>query len=217
MSLKPVFLYPRYSFLSLGYRFMISKISSMDNPVVREAAFTNRQYFLGASTLIIFMPFLINSGVPELGLAFISAQAQFRTAINGRVSLTLGPSIFLSLVAMGITSIGCGVRFVLLCSFAAGFLDVLRFKFAVSDSFIFVCATSWNIFPPTADCWWLNANRSGRSAHVVFVIGNHICLFQFWDKQNNALFVSFPNSNSKHFILQMQLGLPNSLFLGFCL
>ena len=121
MSLKPVFLYPRYSFLSLGYRFMISKISSMDNPVVREAAFTNRQYFLGASTLIIFMPFLINSGVPEIGLAFISAQAQFRTAINGRVSLTLGPSIFLSLVAMGTTSIGCGVRLVLLCSFAAGF------------------------------------------------------------------------------------------------
>lgn len=54
---KTSFLYPRYSFLSLSYRFMISKISSMDNPVVREAAFTNRQYFLGASTLIIFMPF----------------------------------------------------------------------------------------------------------------------------------------------------------------
>lgn len=217
MSLKPVFLYPRYSFLSLGYRFMISKISSMDNPVVREAAFTNRQYFLGASTLIIFMPFLINSGVPELGLAFISAQAQFRTAINGRVSLTLGPSIFLSLVAMGTTSIGCGVRLVLLCSFAAGFLDVLRFKFAVSDSFIFISTARRDEFTPPADCWRFNANSSGGLTHVFVVISNYICLFQFWDKQNNALFVSFPNSNSNYFILQMRLGLPNALFWGFCL
>ena len=154
MSLKPVFLYPRYSFLSLGYRFMISKISSMDNPVVREAAFTNRQYFLGASTLIIFMPFLINSGVPELGLAFISAQAQFRTAINGRVSLTLGPSIFLSLVAMGTTSIGCGVVYAaFLRSFAS---KKFRYVFASSSNFktprLTWCALIWMFVLTRAIC-----------------------------------------------------------------
>ena len=99
----------------------------------------------------------------------------------------------------------------LLGGFAAALFDVLRFKFAVSDPFVFISATSWNVLTPTADCWWLNADSSSGLTHVVVVIGNYICLFQFWDKQNSVLFVSFPNDNSKYFILQIQLGLPNAL------
>lgn len=211
MLLKPISLCPCHSFL-LAHWLITCSISSVENPVVMAADRTNRRYLSGSVIRNIFIPMRISSGVPAFGVLLISAQAELSAAINGFDSLTLGPSTFrISRLGMVVSSLS------LLCGFAAALLDVLRFKFAVSDSFIFVCATSWNIFPPTADCWWLNANRSGCCAHIVFVIGNHICLFQFWDKQNNALFVSFPNSNSKHFILQMQLGLPNSLFLGFCL
>ena len=162
----------------------------------------------GSSICIALNPFLRISGVPAFGVFCIEKQALFSNAINGLCSLTLGPSTF---------SVGMVVSSLLLCGFAAALLDVLRFKFAVSDPLIFISTARRDEFTPPADCWRLNADCSGRSAHVVFVIGNYICLFQFWDKQNNALFVSFPNSNSKHFILQMQLGLPNSLFLGFCL
>ena len=211
MLLKPISLCPCHSFL-LAHWLITCSISSVENPVVMAADRTNRRYLSGSVIRNIFIPMRISSGVPAFGVLLISAQAELSAAINGFDSLTLGPSTFrISRLGMVVSSLS------LLCGFAAALLDVLRFKFAVSDSFVFISATSWNVLTPTADCWWFNADRSGRSAHVVFVIGNHICLFQFWDKQNNALFVSFPNSNSKHFILQMQLGLPNSLFWGFCL
>ena len=163
----------------------------------------------GSSICIALSPFLMISGVPAFGVFLIEKQALFSSAINGLSPLTLGPSTFS--VGMVVSSLS------LLCGFASALFGVLGFKFAVSDSLIFISTARRDEFTPPADCWRLNTDCSGRSAHVVFVIGNHICLFQFWDKQNNALFVSFPNSNSKHFILQMQLGLPNSLFLGFCL
>ena len=173
---------------------------------------TNRRYLSGSVIRNIFIPMRISSGVPAFGVLLISAQAELSAAINGFDSLTLGPSTFrISRLGMVVSSLS------LLCGFAAALLDVLRFKFAVSDSFVFISATSWNIFTPTADCWWLNADSSSGLTHVVVVIGNYICLFQFWDKQNSVLFVSFPNDNSKYFILQIQLGLPNALFRDFCL
>ncbi len=211
MLLKPISLCPCHSFL-LAHWLITCSISSVENPVVMAADRTNRRYLSGSVIRNIFIPMRISSGVPAFGVLLISAQAELSAAINGFDSLTLGPSTFrISRLGMVVSSLS------LLCGFASALFDVLRFKFAVSDSFIFISTARRDEFTPPADCWWLNADRSGRSAHVVFVIGNHICLFQFWDKQNNALFVSFPNSNSKHFILQMQLGLPNSLFLGFCL
>ncbi len=212
MFLKPVFVFPDpHCSLGLlqGYPLMTFRTSPTDKSSSLAVLLTTKSNRSGSCCCIAFNPNRMISGVPAFGVFLIEKQALFSSAINGLSPLTLGPSTFS--VGMVVSSLS------LLCGFAAALLDVLRFKFAVSDSFVFISATSWNIFPPTADCWWLNANRSGCCAHIVFVIGNHICLFQFWDKQNNALFVSFPNSNSKHFILQMQLGLPNSLFLGFCL
>ena len=211
LELVFVFQYPHCSLFRfpLFQPLMMSNTSETGICNSLAVALTANANRSGSSICIALSPFLIISGVPAFGVFCIEKQALFNNAMNGLSPLTLGPSTFS--VGMVVSSLS------LLCGFAAALLDVLRFKFAVSDSFVFISATSWNIFTPTADCWWLNANRSGCCAHIVFVIGNHICLFQFWDKQNNALFVSFPNSNSKHFILQMQLGLPNSLFLGFCL
>ena len=173
---------------------------------------TNRRYLSGSVIRSIFIPMRISSGVPAFGVLLISAQAELSAAINGFYSLTLGPSTFrISRLGMVVSSLS------LLGGFAAALFDVLRFKFAVSDPLIFISTARRDEFTPPADCWRLNADRSGRSAHVVFVIGNYICLFQFRDKHNNVLFVSFPNDNSKYFILQIRLGLPNDLFWGFCL
>lgn len=213
MFLKPVFVfrYPHYSLFCfpLFQPLMTSSTSETEICSSLAVAFTANANRSGSSACIALSPFLIISGVPAFGVFCIEKQALFNNAMNGLCSLTLGPSTFS--VGMVVSSLS------LLCGFAAALFDVLRFKFAVSDPFVFISATSWNVFTPTANCRRLNANRSGRGAHVVFVIGNYICLFQFWDKHNNVLFVSFPNDNSKYFILQIRLGLPNALFWGFCL
>ena len=212
MFLKPVFVFqdPHCSLgLLQGYPLMTFRTSPTDKSSSLAVLLTTKSNRSGSCCCIAFSPNRMISGVPAFGVFLIEKQALFSSAINGLSPLTLGPSTFS--VGMVVSSLS------LLCGFAAALFGVLGFKFAVSDPLIFISTARRDEFTPPADCWRLNADRSGRSAHVVFVIGNHICLFQFWDKQNNALFVSFPNSNSKHFILQMQLGLPNSLFLGFCL
>ena len=211
MLLKPISLCPCHSFL-LAHWLITCSISSVENPVVMAADRTNRRYLSGSVIRSIFIPMRISSGVPAFGVLLISAQAELSAAINGFDSLTLGPSTFrISRLGMVVSSLS------LLCGFAAALLDVLRFKFAVSDPLIFISTARRDEFTPPTDCWRLNANRSGGLTHVFVVIGNYICLFQSWYKQDNALFVSFPNNNSKHFILQMKLGLPNDLFFGFFL
>ena len=212
MFLKPVFVF-RYPHCSLGllqgYPLMTFRTSPTDKSSSLAVLLTTKSNRSGSCCCIAFNPNRMISGVPAFGVFLIEKQALFSSAINGFSPLTLGPSTFS--VGMVVSSLS------LLCGFAAALLDVLRFKFAVSDPLIFISTARRDEFTPPTDCWRLNANRSGGLTHVFVVIGNYICLFQSWYKQDNALFVSFPNNNSKHFILQMKLGLPNDLFFGFFL
>lgn len=124
MFLKPVFVF-RYPHCSSSWflRFqplMMSNTSETGICNSLAVALTANANRSGSSICIALSPFLMISGVPAFGVFCIEKQALFNNAMNGFCSLTLGPSTF-SDAGMGTTSIGCGVRLVLLCSFAAGF------------------------------------------------------------------------------------------------
>lgn len=115
--------YPRYSLAIglIGYQPLIVWITSaVLTPASRAALRTMRENSSGSSSRIFLSAIFNNSGVPAFGFEFSEKQALFSKAMNGADSLTRGPSTFRD-ACMGTTSIGCGVRLVLLCSFAAGF------------------------------------------------------------------------------------------------
>jgi hypothetical protein len=108
------------------YPLTMSKTSFSLTPSSRAVVLTTRLNSSGCSSRIFCIPIFIRSDAPEPGRDLMEKHVLFNSEINERLPRTRGPSMeILSIgklgLGMGTTSIGCGVRLILLCSFAAGF------------------------------------------------------------------------------------------------